>query len=243
MSRLLIVGAGGIGAPAAIALCEAWRRRGAWPKVRVCDDDAVELSNLHRQVMFDERDVGRSKVLAFTARMRERCPGLDIEAIEGRFMPETAADLATDVELVLDACDNFASRFLMADAAYSAHVPIVHAAAVRWHATVFAASSVGGPCYRCLFEDLPSGDAPDCATAGVFGPVCGVAGGLAADLVLRILDGDSSAFGRIHTFDGTRDLLRSVGVPARADCELCGSSPVIRGIEPSRYEAKECRGT
>ena len=103
-----------------------------------------------------------------------------------------------------------------------------------------ALPAAGRPCYRCLFEDVPGGEAPDCASAGVVGPVCGVAGALAADRALRILAGDASAHGHIVTYDGRRDVLRSVPVPARPGCPLCGPARAIETIEASRYLAPSC---
>jgi molybdopterin/thiamine biosynthesis adenylyltransferase len=104
---------------------------------------------------------------------------------------------------------------------------------------VLAVQAGGRPCYRCLFEDLP-GEAPDCATAGVLGPVCGVAGAIAADRALRLAAGDASAAGQVVTFDGHRDRLRSVAVRARPGCALCGEAPRIRAIDPARYTGAAC---
>jgi molybdopterin/thiamine biosynthesis adenylyltransferase len=122
-------------------------------------------------------------------------------------------------------------------------VPIVHAAAIRWRATVLAAVPSGRPCYRCLFEDLPAEAAPDCGTAGVVGPVCGVAGALAADRAVRLLAGDTSAAGIITTYDGLRGALRDVAVRPRPDCALCGDAPVIAAIDAARYAAPACAAT
>jgi molybdopterin/thiamine biosynthesis adenylyltransferase len=105
-----------------------------------------------------------------------------------------------------------------------------------------AAAPEGAPCYRCLFEDLPSGDAPDCATAGVMGPVCGVSGAVAADLALRVLSRGalSSPYGFIVTYDGRTDRLRKVPVRPRPDCELCGASPTIEVLDEDRYAPPSC---
>jgi molybdopterin/thiamine biosynthesis adenylyltransferase len=105
-----------------------------------------------------------------------------------------------------------------------------------------AVSARGRPCYRCLFEDLPGAGepAPDCATAGVAGPVCGVAGAIAADRALRVLAGDASAFGDIVTYDGRRDLLRSVPVRARRGCPLCGEARALPDLDPARYQTRTC---
>ena len=227
---ILLVGAGGIGAPAAWALAEA----GA-SKLVLVDDDVVELGNLHRQVFFEDRDVGQSKVEALAAALRREFPRLELSVIEGRALPHSVLQLVAGAGVVIDATDNFPSRFLLSDATFFAKVPIVHAAAVRFHATVFACSATGRPCYRCLFEDIPTGTAIDCATAGVLGPVCGVAGAIAADRALRVLAGDTSVYGNIVTYEGLSDRLREVSVALRGDCELCGRDPNIVRIELGRY--------
>lgn len=229
-----MVGAGGIGAPAALALV-----RGGLERLEIADDDDVELSNLHRQILFTDHDVGRPKLDAFADALRRLAPGLEIVLHRTRVMPDTALALIDDRSIVIDATDNFASRFLLADAAHLARASVVHAAAVRWQATVIAASPGGRPCYRCLFEDLPPGPAPDCATAGVAGPVCGVAGALAADAALRIIAGDAGAFGAITTYDGLRDVLRRVPVSRRPHCELCGDAPRVRALAEERYQSAE----
>lgn len=231
----MLIGAGGIGAPCALALAAAGVTR-----LVIADDDRVEISNLHRQILFSEADVGRPKLDAFAAAIGRRYPSTSIELFRGRALPATAPSIVAGAGVVIDATDNFASRFLLADACALARVPVVHAAAVRWSATVMAVSAEGAPCYRCLFEDVPGGDAPDCATAGVAGPVCGVAGALAADRALSILGGDQSAFGAIVTFDGLRDVLRSVSIRARAGCALCGRDRSVRDLDPSRYQPRTC---
>lgn len=230
--RVLLVGAGGIGAPAAIALAAS-----GLDALRVADDDDVELGNLHRQILFGDADIGHPKLDAFAAALAARNPAMRVDLARRRFVPGAALDLVQGIEVVIDATDNFASRFLIADACALAGVSVVHAAAVRWRATVLAVGPRGGPCYRCLFEDLPDGPAPDCATAGVAGPVCGVAGAIAADRALRLLAGDASATGAIVTFDGLRDALRAVPVARRADCPLCGDRRTFHSIDPTRYDA------
>jgi adenylyltransferase/sulfurtransferase len=232
---ILLVGAGGIGAPAAVALCEA----GAG-NLLVIDEDRVELSNLHRQLLFEDDDVGCDKTEAFVARLAARYPSTHCERITDRALPDNVLDLMARASVVLDATDNYPSRFLLADAAHLAGVPIVHAAAVRWQATVMACAPQGAPCYRCLFEDLPTGKLLDCATAGVAPPVCGVSGAVAADRVLRILAGDADAYRHIVTYDGITDRLRRVAVARRSDCVLCGAEPEIGAISANRYTGTHC---
>jgi molybdopterin/thiamine biosynthesis adenylyltransferase len=229
--RIVLVGAGGIGAPAAIALAAA-----GVTAIEVADDDRVDVTNLHRQILFEEGDVGRGKLDALSDAIIRRFSAVSVTPLP-RAVPATAAGIVRGAAVVIDATDNFASRFLLADACRLARVPVVHAAAVRLSATVMAADADGRPCYRCLFEDLPDGDAPDCASAGVLGPVCGVAGALAADRALRILAGDVSALGHVVTFDGARDALRVVAVRPRPACPLCGPRPIIDALDPARYVA------
>lgn len=234
---VVLVGVGGIGAPAALALAHALAGARA---LRLVDDDTVELGNLHRQILFRDADVGRSKLEATRDALAERRPALAIELRPGRALPETAIDLVRDAAVVVDATDNFATRFLLADACALAGVPVVHAAAVRWTATVLASPAGGAPCYRCLFEDLPGGPAPDCATAGVMGPVCGVAGAIAAEMALAALAGSSRFTGRVATYDGLRDELRLVPFSRRAGCALCGDAPAIRSLDSGRYASATC---
>lgn len=231
------MGAGGIGAPAAIALVAAGIR-----DFLVADDDLVEETNLHRQILFDPADLGAPKVDAF-CRAIERISGGAARAVgrRGRALPDNVLELVRDADVVVDATDNFATRFLLADAARIARRPVVHAAAVRLQATVMASAAAGAPCYRCVFEDLPDGETIDCATGGILGPVCGVSGALAAELVLRILGiVERPAHGFLYTFDAAIDRLRAVPVRARADCPLCGDKPSLVTIDESRYEGPVC---
>jgi adenylyltransferase/sulfurtransferase len=232
--RVLLVGTGGVGAPAAIALAEA----GVGTLV-LCDEDTVEVENLHRQLLFGEGDVGSSKPEAARRALLARRASISVEIVRGRALPATARELVSGADVVVDATDNFPSRFLLADACRLAGVPVVHAAAVRWIGTVVSALPEGKPCYRCLFEDVPA-SAPDCQTAGIVGPVCGVVGGIAAEMALSVARGETRLAGKIATFDGLRDELRLVGVPARPSCPLCGGEPTIHDLNETRYTGAAC---
>jgi len=232
----LVIGVGGLGCAAALALVRAGLGR-----VVLADDDQVELDNLHRQILYREEHVGTRKLEVAKATLCRR-GGTDasIELVHSRFLPDNARTLARGVDVVLEGADNFATKFLAADACLLEKRPIVHGAAIRWSATVFAVGNRGNPCYRCLFEDLPAGDAqPNCSEAGVMGPVTGLAGALMADLGLRIVTGDTP-FGRIHTYDGRVDRLRAVDVKERTNCALCGARPTISEIIEARYTLPEC---
>ncbi len=234
--RVLVVGLGGLGCPAVSVLARA-------PELELwlCDDDVVELSNLHRQTLYRDADVGRDKLTA--ARQALVSAGAAPERlvlVRSRLLPENAQKLVSQVDLVLEGSDNFATKFLAADAAHLAARPIIHGAAVRWVATAWAVSAAGAPCYRCLFEDVPPGAQQGCSEAGVMGPVVGFCGALMADLALRVLSGDASAFGSLYTYDGHTDRLRHIQAPRRPDCALCGPSPAILDITESRYTTPSC---
>ena len=239
-ARVLVVGIGGLGSPAAMALAKA-----GIGTLGIADDDTVDLTNLHRQVLFDESDVGAPKVQAARQRLLAWAPGIEICVHPTRLLPTNAVDLVSSYDLVVEGSDNFATKFLTADACALARVPVVHAAAVRWHGTVLAVGRGGRPCYRCVFEDLPTEHAPNCAEAGVMGPVVGIVGALQADLALALLDegdaGPSAIAGTLVTFDGKTDELRRRALRPRRSCALCGASPTIAKVDASRYIADaEC---
>ena len=233
----LVVGVGGLGCPAALALAEAGVGR-----IVLCDDDVVDLTNLHRQILFDESDVGSDKLdAAERALYRAGARPGSIELVRSRFLPENARDLARGVDVVLEGADNFATKFLCADACFLEQRPVVHGAAVRFRATVLCVAAHGAPCYRCLFEDLPSGAAaPNCAEAGVLGPIVGFAGALMADRALSILSGDASVLGNLVSYDGKADRAREIALAARSACALCSADRVIDRITYERYTAPSC---
>jgi molybdopterin/thiamine biosynthesis adenylyltransferase len=228
-ARVLIVGMGGIGCLLAMALARA-----GVGTLGLCDDDDVQLTNLHRQILFAESDVGLSKVDAAAKRLSVMSNRTALCLHRQRLLPERAVDLVGSYDLVLEGADNFATKFLAADACLLAGVPVVHASAVRWVGTTLAVSARGRPCYRCLFEDVPAEGAGGCAEAGVMGPVVGVIAAAQADLALAIIDGNAVE-GQLVTFDGRTDALRRRRVPARGDCNLCGHRPLIRRIEHQAY--------
>jgi molybdopterin/thiamine biosynthesis adenylyltransferase len=236
LRRVLVIGLGGLGCPVAAILA-----RESQLELWLCDDDQVELSNLHRQILYRDEDVGHDKLeRAQAALVAAGADERRLVPVRTRLLPENARALVRDADLVIEGSDNFATKFLAADAAYLERRPIVHGAAIRFVGTAWAVSSSGAPCYRCLFEDVPAGAQLGCSDAGVMGPVVGFCGALMADLALRVLARDADAFGQLYTYDGQSDRLRQVAVPARAACPLCGQAPTISQIVESNYTLPSC---
>ena len=231
--RVLLVGLGGLGCPAALALARA-----GIGTLRMCDDDVVDEGNLHRQILFAAEDVGTDKLDAAGRALGPvaRASGTRVEFVRERFLPENARELARGVDLVIEGADNFATKFLAADACHLEGRPVVHGAGLRWVGTAWSVAARGRPCYRCLFEDLPTGPQLNCDGAGVMGPVVGIIGALMAELALRALSG-RGARPELWTLDGKADTLREVPVAARASCPLCGTTPSILEIDEARYRS------
>jgi molybdopterin/thiamine biosynthesis adenylyltransferase len=213
--RVAVVGVGGLGCPAALALAEAG------VALRLIDEDVVERSNLHRQVLFGEADVGRAKVDAARDALARVAPGVSVEARREHLAPETADALLDGVALVVEGSDNLPTKFLAADAAARRGVPVVHGACVAWHGTVLPVWWGEAACYRCVFEEAPDDEAVNCATAGVYGPVTSVVGAIMAADALRMLRGDRTVAGQLARYDGWRQTFRTSRFGRRAGCPLC----------------------
>jgi molybdopterin/thiamine biosynthesis adenylyltransferase len=236
-ASVLIIGAGGLGCPAALALGAAGTRR-----IAVIDDDRVDASNLHRQVLFDDADVGEPKVVAFARALSRRFPALDVVKHAFRFDVTNARDLCAEYDVVIDGSDNFATKFLANDAAVLARRPLVHAAAVGLGGQLVTVPAGGRPCYRCLFEEPPPpGVGPSCAEAGVLGPVPGVLGALAGVEAALLLRGQAPAFvGRLLQYDSGGMTLRAVSFNANPRCAVCATDARIHTLAAEDYPVADC---
>ena len=234
---VLIIGAGGLGCPAALALAAA-----GVPRIGVVDDDRVEATNLHRQPLFTEADVGELKAVAFARALGRSFPALRVEIHAVRFEVENAIGLASSYDVIVDGSDNFATKFLANDAAVLTGKPLIHGAAVALGGQLLTVPAGGRPCYRCLFEaPPPAGVGPSCAEAGVLGPVPGVIGALQGVEAARLLAGETPAFaGRLVQYDSGSMLFRSVRFNPNRDCAVCGPEARIRVLAPANYPDADC---
>jgi molybdopterin/thiamine biosynthesis adenylyltransferase len=218
-ARVLIVGAGGLGAPAALYLAAA-----GLGALRIVDPDVVELSNLQRQVLFETGDVGAAKVEAAARRLAALNPNVVIEPVRGRFTAETAAELVAGCDLVLDGTDNFETRLTVNAACVGAGTPLVSGAIGRWtgQVGVFA----GRPCYRCLVPEIPP-DAETCSAVGVVGALAGVIGSMMAVEAIKLIAGAGEPLtGRVLVYDALAAETRTVRLPPDPECPVCGGGLV-----------------
>jgi molybdopterin/thiamine biosynthesis adenylyltransferase len=245
---VLILGAGGLGCPAALALAAAGVRR-----IGIVDDDRVDASNLHRQILFADADVGEAKVTAFARALRRRFPAVQVTPHAVRFEVPSALALVDGYDVVVDGTDNFAAKFLANDAAVLAGKPLVHGAAVALGGQLLtipgagtapdSAPPLGGrPCYRCLFEEPPSaGVGPSCAEAGVLGPVPGVIGALLGAEAARLAKGETPAFvGRLVQYDSRSMSVRTVRFNPNPLCAVCAPGARIRALSAADYPVVDC---
>lgn len=215
-ARIAIVGAGGLGCPAALYLAAA-----GVGVLRLIDDDVVELSNLQRQVLFGEADLGALKVDAAAGRLTALNPHVAVEPRAERLTAANAADLFSACDLVLDGTDSFATRFSVSDACLAAGLPLVSGAIGRWTGQigVFAAR----PCYRCLVSEVPP-EAETCSAVGVVGALAGVIGAMmAVEAIKLIARAGESLTGRLLLYDALAGETRTVRIEADPACPMCGS--------------------
>ena len=231
---VLVVGAGGLGSPVLQYLAAAVIGR-----LGILDDDTVERSNLQRQIIHADSDVGRPKVQSAREYVTELNPDVAVDTHELRLDSSNANALITDYDIVVDASDNFPTRFLVNDACTLAGVPFSHGAVFRFEGQVTTFTG-DQPCYRCLFPEAPpAGTVPDCSTAGVLGVVPGTIGCLQATEVVKLAMGyGDSLAGRLLAFDAGAMSVDEVPIPQNPDCPVCGTDPAIERVSAATYEGR-----
>ena len=228
-ARVLVVGAGGLGAPALQYLAAA-----GVGTIGVIDDDLVENANLQRQVIHTDDRIGMPKVQSAAEAMRAQNPFVTVQPYHRRLTPEIATDLFADYDLILDGTDNFETRYLVNATAVALGKPLIAAALTQWEGQISLYDPArGAPCYACVFPQAPDRAlVPSCAEAGVIGPLPGVIGAMMAVEALKEITGAGEGLrGRLVIHDALYAETRVIGVKRREDCAVCG------GDEPGALRA------
>jgi molybdopterin/thiamine biosynthesis adenylyltransferase/rhodanese-related sulfurtransferase len=232
-TRMLLVGAGGLGSPAALYLAAA-----GIGHLTLVDFDTVDVTNLQRQIIHGTRDVGRPKVQSARDRLLDLNPHVSVDALATRLSPENALDLVRDHDLVVDGSDSFATRYLVSDACVLAGRPNVHASIFRFEGQATVLSAAGGPCYRCLYPSPPGpGEIPSCAEAGVLGILPGLLGTIQATEAIKLAAGiGEPLIGRLLLVDALQMTFRTLRVARDPLCPACGTGSIL----DLREEAVAC---
>ncbi len=231
-AKILIVGAGGLGSPLGLYLAAA-----GVGTLGLVDFDTVDESNLQRQVLYGQSDVGRSKLEAATERLRDVNPHVELIRHEHRLDSSNALGLFAGYDVIVDGTDNFPTRYLVNDACVLTGKPNVYGSIFRFEGQVSVFWGARGPCYRCLFpEPPPPGSVPSCAEGGVLGVLPGVIGSLQANEAIKLaLGAGEPLIGRLLLFDALRLKFRELQLAKSADCPVCSESPSL--TELIDYEA------
>jgi molybdopterin/thiamine biosynthesis adenylyltransferase/rhodanese-related sulfurtransferase len=233
-AKVLILGAGGLGSPAGLYLAAA-----GISQLGIADPDKVEISNLHRQIIHGFDTLGLPKTVSAAEALSEINPGARIALHPEGLKPENAAELISRYDLVLDCTDNFATRFLAADACVLAGRPLIHGSVLRGEGQV-GVFLPGRGCYRCIYPVMPdAASVPTCAEAGVFGATCGIVGSwMAAESIAVILGQRTES--KMLVIDAQAGTSRVLKLAADSACPACGAAAVIKDLIPARYTATTC---
>jgi adenylyltransferase/sulfurtransferase len=235
-SRVLVIGAGGLGSPAALYLAAA-----GVGTIGLADFDRVEAHNLQRQILHREEDIGRPKTESGARTLSGINPEIRVRLHPDGITATNVIDLFSKYDLLVDGTDNFPTRYLNTDAAHLTGRPLVHGSLFRYEGQVSLFDTrAGGPCYRCLFPEPPEpGAVCNCAEAGVFGALCGMVGCLQAMEAIKSIVGiEQSLRGILLVIDALEMQFKRLHIRHDPDCPLCSRKPTITGINPDRYEAK-----
>ncbi len=238
-SRVLVVGAGGLGSPAALYLAAA-----GIGTIGLIDGDDVDLSNLQRQILHDTAFVGERKVISAKKRLQSVNPNTEIITYADYITPDNITDILGSYDFVIDGADNFETKFLINDACVIRKIPFCHAGILRFEGQVMTYVPGEGACYRCIFEDIPKDYVPNCAEAGIIGAMAGVIGSIQALEAIKYITGAGELLtGRMYILDGLSMQGRTVSFPKRSRrCKVCGEHPQITDVRENReaYQTKLC---
>ncbi|MCR4639829.1 molybdopterin-synthase adenylyltransferase MoeB [Ruminococcus sp.] len=224
-AKVLIIGAGGLGAPAAMYLAAA-----GVGTIGIADFDNVELSNLQRQIIHTTDDISKPKVRSAEEAIRALNPDVTVKTYHEYVSSSNIADMIADYDFIIDGADNFPTKFLINDACVLGHKSFCHAGILRFEGQLMTYVPGEGPCYRCIFEAPPPKDAvPSCREAGVIGAMAGIIGSMQALEAVKYITGQGSLLtGNMLIFDGMKMEWRKVKLPkVNHSCPICGDSPTI----------------
>ncbi|WP_027627930.1 HesA/MoeB/ThiF family protein [Ruminiclostridium cellobioparum] len=236
-SKVLIVGTGGLGAPAAMFLAAA-----GVGTIGLVDFDAVELSNLQRQIIHLTKDVGKPKVISGRETINEMNPDVEVAAYKEWVSSSNIKDIINDrdYDFIIDGTDNFPAKFLINDACVLTQKPFSHAGIIRFQGQTMTYVPGQGPCYRCVFQNPPPANAvPTCKEAGVLGVMGGIIGTIQATEAIKYILGVGELLtGRLLTYDSLKMEFRKINLPYNKKCQVCGENPSIKTLID--YEQAVC---
>ncbi len=240
-SRMLIVGAGGLGSPAALYLAAA-----GVGTIGLIDSDVADLSNLQRQILHHTPDLGRPKVVSGKEKIQALNPDVNVVTYEDRLIAKNALELIRGYDVVIDGVDNFPAKFLINDACVFAEKPLVHGGILRFDGRVFTVIPKKSACYRCVFKNPPPpGLVASCQEAGVIGVLAGIIGTIQATEALKLVLGIGRPLtDRMLDFDARRTSFREIKTRRNPNCPLCGEHPTITELfdhEPESCELKQAK--
>lgn len=236
-SKILIIGAGGLGSPAAQYLAAA-----GVGMIGIMDGDKVDLSNLQRQIIHNTADIGKLKVDSAREKINLLNHDVSVKTYPYAANAENIGQILPEYDVVIDCCDNFPTRYVVNDAAVLFNKPYFYGGVLRFdgHAAVFYPPK--GPCYRCIFPEAPPpGSVPSCQQAGVFNVLPGIIGLIQAAEALKWLLGTGEPLlGRLLVFDAHDMEFRKIKINRRLSCEVCGDNPVIKKLSAENYFVLSC---
>jgi molybdopterin-synthase adenylyltransferase len=238
-AKVLIIGAGGLGAPAAMYLAAA-----GVGTIGIVDADEVDLSNLQRQIIHSTADIGKAKVKSAKETMNAMNPDVEVKTYRLFVDSSNIQELIRDYDFIIDGTDNFPAKFLINDACVIEKKPFSHAGIIRFKGQLMTYVPGEGPCYRCVFKNPPPKDAvPTCKQAGVIGAMGGIIGSLQALEAIKYITGVGDLLtGSLMTFDAIGMNFHKIKLPkASCSCPVCGKNPTI--LVPFDYEQEVCEET
>jgi MoaD family protein len=231
-SSVLIIGAGGLGSPAALYLASA-----GVGKIGIIDSDKVDLSNLQRQIVHTTKDIGRLKAVSALEKLKDINPEVDVVTFNERLTVDNVSEVFKGWDIILDGSDNFPTKFLANDACVLKGIPLSNAGILRFTGMVMTILPRKGPCYRCLTPEAPPpGVIPSCQEAGVLGALPGIIGSIQAAEVIKYLLGVGELLvGRILVLDALEMRFEEFEVKRNPDCPICGDNPIIKDLSQVDY--------